>query len=124
AFLLTSPIFYLSSIGKLDLLRQLYDEIVIPVAVFDEITDVSNTDVSARAIPTLKWIRVEPIIDQVLASRFRAELDSGEAEVIALAVQLSADRLLIDERRGRTAAMQAGLQVVGVLGILVAAKRK
>ena len=49
----TSPIFYLSTIGQLDLLRQLYDEILIPTTVFNEITNVGNTDVSARVVPKL-----------------------------------------------------------------------
>jgi uncharacterized protein len=59
----TSPIFYLSTIGRLDLLRQLYNEIVIPTAVFNEITHVGNTDASARAVPTLSWIKTQPAID-------------------------------------------------------------
>ena len=53
----TSPIFYLSTIGQLDLLRKLYDEILIPATVFDEITNVGNTDVSARVVPNLSWTK-------------------------------------------------------------------
>ncbi|NJL40519.1 MAG: DUF3368 domain-containing protein [Leptolyngbyaceae cyanobacterium SM1_4_3] len=119
----TSPIFYLSTIGHLDLLRQLYDEIVIPTTVFNEITNVGNTDASARIVPTLSWIKTQSATDQELVNTLRAELDPGEAEAIALAVELNADRLLMDERLGRAAAMRAGLQVTGVLGILIAAKR-
>lgn len=119
----TSPIFYLSTIGHLDLLRQLYDEIVIPTTVFNEITNVANTDASARVVPTLSWIRTQSATDQEFVNRLRAKLDPGEAEAIALALELNADRLLMDERLGRAAAMRAGLQVTGVLGILIAAKR-
>lgn len=119
----TSPLFYLSTIGQLDLLRQLYDEIVIPTTVFNEITNVGNTDASARVVPTLSWIKTQSATDQELVNTLRAELDPGEAEAIALAVELNADRLLMDERLGRAAAMRAGLQVTGVLGILIAAKR-
>lgn len=119
----TSPLFYLSTIGKLDLIRQLYDEITIPVTVFNEITDVGNTDPSARIVPTLSWIKVQSAIDVAFVNNLRAELDPGEAEAIALAIELSADRLLMDERLARTAAMQVGLQVTVVLGILIAAKR-
>lgn len=53
----TSPIFYLSTIGQLDLLRQLYSKIVIPTAVLNEITNVGNTDVSAAIVPNLSWIQ-------------------------------------------------------------------
>lgn len=119
----TSPIFYLSTIGQLDLLRHLYNEIVIPMAVFNEITNVGNTDASAKVVPTLSWIKTRLAADQAFVNTLRAELDPGEAEAIALAVELNADRLLMDERLGRAAAMRVGLQVTGVLGILIAAKR-
>lgn len=119
----TSPIFYLSTIGKLDLLHQLYDEIVIPITVFQEITNVGNTDVSATVVPTLNWIKTQSATDQTLVNTLSQELDRGEAEAIALALELNADRLLIDERLGRNAAIGLGLKVTGVLGILIAAKR-
>ena len=119
----TSPIFYLSTIGQLDLLRQLYNEIVIPTTVYDEITHIGNTDASARVVPTLSWIKTRSAADRKLVNTLKTKLDPGEAEAIALAAELNANRLLMDERLGRTAAMQAGLQVTGVLGILVAAKR-
>jgi uncharacterized protein len=120
----TSPIFYLSTIGQLDLLHQLYDEIVIPTAVFNEITHVGNTDASARVVPTLSWIKTQSVADRAFVNTLRAELDPGEAEAIALAVELNANRLLIDERLGRSVAMQVRLQATGVLGILIAAKKK
>lgn len=119
----TSPIFYLSTIGSLDLLRQLYDEIVIPTTVYDEITDAGNTDVSAKVLPTLSWIKTRSATDQAFVNTLRDELDPGEAEAIALAVELNAERLLMDERLGRAVAVRVGIQVTGVLGILTAAKR-
>jgi uncharacterized protein len=119
----TSPIFYLSTIGQLDLLRQLYNEITIPTTVFQEITHVGNTDASSKVVPTLSWIKTRSATDLVFVNTLRAELDPGEAEAIALAVELNADRLLIDERLGRTAAIGVGLKITGVLGILVAAKQ-
>ncbi|NJO75752.1 MAG: DUF3368 domain-containing protein [Leptolyngbyaceae cyanobacterium RM1_406_9] len=118
----TSPIFYLSTIGHLDLLRQLYDEIIIPTMVFNEITNIGNTGASARVVPTLSWIKTQSATDQEFVNTLRTELDPGEAEAIAVAVDLNADRLLMDERLGRVTAMRVGLQVTGVLGILIAAK--
>ncbi|NEP14963.1 MAG: DUF3368 domain-containing protein [Symploca sp. SIO2C1] len=119
----TSPIFYLSTIGQLDLLRKLYNEIFIPTAVFNEITNVGNTDASATIVPTLSWIQTKSATDRALVHRLRDELDPGEAEVIALAIEYNADRLIIDERLGRLVALRLGLEVTGVLGILIAAKR-
>jgi uncharacterized protein len=120
----TSPIFYLSTIGQLDLLRQLYGEIIIPTAVFNEITNVGNTDASAAIVLTISWIQTRPVSDQAFINALSVELDPGEAEAIALAVELEADRPLIDEPLGRAAAMRSALQVTDVLGILVAAKRR
>ncbi|MGB5969834.1 MAG: DUF3368 domain-containing protein [Spirulinaceae cyanobacterium] len=119
----TSPLFYLSTIEQLELLHLLYGEIFIPTAVLNEITDVGNTDISAKIIPTLSWIQIRSPRDLVFVSHLRSELDQGEAEAIALAVELNAKRLLMDERLGRAAAMDVGLEVTGVLGILIAAKR-
>lgn len=119
----TSPIFYLSTIGQLDLLHQLYNEIVIPTTVFQEITNVGNTDVSAKLIPTLDWIKTQSAKDRILVNTLSQKLDPGEAEAIALAIELNAVRLFIDERLGRNAAIRLGVTVTGVLGILIAAKR-
>lgn len=54
----------------------------------------------------------------------QGELDHGEAVALALAVELQADVVLIDERRARAVASRLGLNVVGVLGVLVEAKHK
>lgn len=120
----TSPIFYLSSINQLDLLHQLYDEIVIPTAVLDEITNIGNTDISAAIVPTLNWIKSQSVIDRAYVNRLISQLDRGEAEAIVLAIELNANRLLMDERLGRLVAIKLGLQVTGVLGVLIAAKRQ
>ena len=120
----TSPIVYLSAIGQLDLLQKLYGQILIPVAVFNEIINVGNTDESATIVPSLRWVQTRQIADQAFASTLYSEIDLGESEAIALAVELNADRLLIDERLGRTIALRFGLQVIGVLGVLIAAKRR
>ena len=120
----TSPIFYLSSINHLDLLHQIYGKIIIPVAVLNEITDIGNTDVSATIVPKLSWIQTQSVTNLTLVNRLRTELDRGEAEAIALAIELNADRLIIDERLGRKIAEQSGIAIIGVLGILIAGKNR
>jgi predicted nucleic acid-binding protein len=55
---------------------------------------------------------------------YARSVDSGEAEAIALATELKADHLLIDERKGRRLAAQLGLSVVGLLGVVLMAKRR
>lgn len=122
----TSPIYNLSTIGQLDLLRQLYGVIYIPQAVLTEITNVGNTDSSALIVPTLDWIKPLTCGDLNLVQTLRQvnKLDLGESEAIALSLQLKAERLIIDERLGRKVALSFELKITGVLGVILAAKNK
>ncbi len=54
----------------------------------------------------------------------RDQLDPGEAEAIAVAIELNAGLLLVDEKRGRRIAMDRGLAVTGLLGVLAEAKAR
>jgi predicted nucleic acid-binding protein len=120
----TSPISNLAAIQHLQLLQQLYGRIIIPSAVFRELINAGNEEPAAIAVRTLDWIEVKVVSDQSLLLTLQANLDMGEAEAIALAVEIGAKRLIIDERRGRNEAIELGLQVTGVLGILLAAKQR
>ena len=120
----TSPISNLAAIGQLVIFQQLYSEVIIPTAVYQELLDSGVEDPAVLAIQTLDWIQVCPVTNAVLFQSLQASLDAGEAEAIVLAVELAADRLLMDERRGRQQAMQAGLKVTGLLGVLLAAKQQ
>lgn len=66
------------------------------------------------------WI--QPIQNRAAAELLAGQLDRGEAEAIVLAKESKADWLLIDERDGRLQARRMGLQVTGVLGVLIKAK--
>jgi predicted nucleic acid-binding protein len=112
----TSPVLNLSRIGQLDLLRLLYDRVAIPPAVNAELIR-SGVDVSP-----LTWLSVANAKDRNRVSQFQRDLDAGEAEAIVLALECRADPLLMDERRGRRMATEAGIRVTGLLGILAKAK--
>lgn len=120
----TSPISNLAAIGQLVIFQQLYSEVIIPTAVYQELLDSGVEDPAVLAIQTLDWIQVCSVTNAMLSQSLQASLDAGEAEAIVLAVELAADRLLMDERRGRQQAMQAGLKVTGLLGVLLAAKQQ
>lgn len=107
----TSPLSNLATIGRLELLKQLYGKVLIPSAVYREILDSGETDPATLAIQTLDWIECQSITNQSLLQKLQINLDPGEAEAITLAVELKADRLIIDERRGRNEAIQLSLQV-------------
>jgi predicted nucleic acid-binding protein len=68
-------------------------------------------------------VEVQDATDRSMVSHFGAEVALGEAEALALALELKADRLLIDEQQGRAIAERVGLRYIGVLGVLLEAKR-
>ncbi len=120
----TSPITNLAAVHQLPLLQQLYGIIVIPQAVYDELTGVSKSVAGSTEVQTLAWIQTQKVANEVLVTALELELDPGEAEAIALAIELKADLLLLDERRGRTVASRFGVKFIGILGVLIEAKHK
>jgi predicted nucleic acid-binding protein len=119
----TSPITSLAAISRLDLLRSLYGTVTIPQAVYDELTSLLDQPGGAEA-QSFPWILTRGARDRTLVESLLAELDQGEAEAIALALETPADLLLIDERIGRAAAQRFGLKVTGTVGVLVEAKHQ
>ena len=120
----TSPLLNLAIIGHLELLRALYGEIVIPQSVYHELVLSGTGMPGSEDIQTATWIVVKPVKNRSLVTSLRLQLDEGEAEAIALATELSADLLLLDERKARVVAAQFGLKFTGLLGFLVEAKHK
>lgn len=118
-----SPIISLSSIGRFDLLRQLYEKICVPDAVYKEVTRAGER-AGAGELASADWVERRTLGNDFLARALYGELDHGESEAIALAVELGADLLLVDERQGRAVAARFGLKVAGVLGVLIEAKQK
>jgi hypothetical protein len=121
----TSPISNLAVIGQLSLLQQVYDEIAIPQAVANEIAKVAAIYSQAASIPSLNWIIIKAISDRTTVQRLCSrKLDAGESEAIALALELNAELLIIDEQLGREVAVNEGLNITGLLGVLLEAKNK
>jgi uncharacterized protein len=110
-----SPIISLGAVGRLELLSQLFGEISIPRAVLEEVRSVD--------LRVVDWVIPTSLKGDFVPRALEAELDRGESEAIALAVELRADLLLMDERRGRQIASRFGLKLLGTLGVLVEAKR-
>lgn len=119
----TSPISNLLRIGQLSLLQQLYGRVIIPPTVFEEIRALEAFGIDTSWLSNTGWIIIQSVRDQAFVTSLGEELDPGEAEAIALSIELQADRLLIDERLGRQIAQGFGLKVTGLLGVLVAAKQ-
>lgn len=120
----TSPVSNLLVIGRLDLLERVYGEIIIPPKVYEEIIGIQQFGISIEPILLADWIKVLGLKDPNGTAKLRSVVDEGEAEAIALALEIGADQVLIDERLGAKVAESMGLSVVGLLGVLLKAKDK
>lgn len=120
----SGPLVALSLAGRLDLLPGLFGEFWIPELVFHEVSIAGIGRPGADALTHARWtahVRSAPEPDPLLI----AELDAGEAEVIALARSLMPCLAVIDEKRGRKIARHVyGLSVKGTAGLLVEAHRR
>jgi uncharacterized protein len=112
----TSPLTALLTVEQSELLTRLFHQVIIPDAVRRELS---------RSHPQLpEWLRTVTVKDTIQVAKYSEIVDAGEAEAIALARELQADWLLIDERKGRKLAAQEGVPVIGLLGVVLLAKRK
>jgi predicted nucleic acid-binding protein len=113
----TSPLNYLILIDKINLLHILYEEITIPEAVFTELQATKTPEkVKGWITHRPKWLCIQKITS--VLDKQLCELHLGEAEAIALAEELNAAGIIIDEKEGRKIAIERGLTVTGLLGVL------
>ena len=119
----TSPLNYLILTGYIDLLPELYGEVKVPPAVIEELTNPKAPERVRQWMGNLPgWIEVRA---PNAATSQLAGLGRGESQAIALAAEVHADLLLMDEAHARAAALAAGVDVVGTLGVLeLASERK
>jgi predicted nucleic acid-binding protein len=113
----TSPICYLVLINGIDLLQKLYGRVIIPQAVYEELTALgSPAKVQSWIVQHPRWIEVQSVVGEPDVEL--SQLDAGECAAIALAEQIRANLVILDERAARKIAMGRGLKVIGLLGIL------
>lgn len=120
----TSALSNLALVNHLWLLEAIYQTVIIPDMVARELSAASNPTISA--VLQLTWIQTRSLTNSQLADQLQQNrgLDTGEAHAIALALELQANDLLIDERLGRQEAIRLGLSIIGILGILLVAKQR
>ena len=119
----TTPLISLLKISRLDLLEKLFGEVLIPSAVFNELTTDERFQLEANQIRQEKFIVVKEVnnLESVSILKRATGLDQGESEAIVLTDELKADLLLMDEAKGRNVSAQMGLRIMGTIGILMAA---
>ena len=124
------PLIALAKLGVVSLLARLYDPVLVPTAVFDEVVTrgLELGEADAYAVQLAVARRELQVITEDAAEAEPAEenasLHSGELAVIRLARQAQADWLLLDDQLAREHAQQLGLRVKGTLGVLVDAYRR
>lgn len=119
----TSPIINLATISQLSILEQLYTKLIIAQAVYDEIVVIGKGLPGSAEVQSGIWISKERVKNQALVNALKLELDPGEAETLALALEIGADLVLLDEKSGRQVAARFNLKIIGIIGILVEAKK-
>jgi len=119
----TSPVFYLLSIGQIDLLPGLFGKIFVPDAVYKELSHPAAPTLVREWVATLPgWVEVVSV--EALDDAALIPLGAGERAAITLALSMHADLILIDERKGTHVALNKGFEVAGTLGVLALAARR
>lgn len=119
------PLIVLAKIGRFDLLQSIFGRLIIPQAVYDEVviagTGRPGSDETRQACDA--WIEIIPIQNTAVTRSLVTKLGRGESEAIALAIELAADIVLLDDGKARTVADFMGLRVSGTIGVLTQAHR-
>lgn len=119
----STPLISLSSIKKINLLKDLFGTITIPEKVYNEVVVAGSEKYGSSDVKNCSWIKVSKTSDNILKNYLMQTLDEGESEVIVLADEIKADLVIIDERLARKYVEKAGLRLIGTLGILAKAKQ-
>ena len=119
-----TPLIALAKIGQLSWLRDLFDEVLIPGAVYSEIVVAGAGRSGSAEIRAANWIRIIPVEDRTKVNYLLTQLDIGEAEAIVLAQEQQADWVLVDETKARAIAQRLGLRLIGTVGLLLLAKQQ
>ena len=118
----TSPINYLICIDEIGLLPMLFGQIVVPPAVLRELSHSGAPErVRSWIAQPPAWLHVQAPAQTFDTAFLTASLDAGEQEALLLAIELSADRVIIDDMAARREAERLHLTVMGTIGILRAA---
>ncbi len=119
----TTPIISLMKAGQLNLLEKMFGSVVIPKAVYDELTVNKNFEKEIESFKRCTFVKVEAVANESSVNILRnvTGLDAGESEAIVMVEEKQADLLLMDEHKGRQVAKKMGIRITGTIGILLQA---
>jgi len=119
----TSPIFYLNRLGLLELLKELYETIIVPPAVIHELKQGKKQGEDVPDIQDYSWVQIKQVkVPEFL--KLIADLGPGESEVLTLALEIPDSLMVLDERLARRIAELRGLKFTGTAGVILKAKQK
>ena len=119
----TSVIVFLAKLGRLELLRLGVEEVLVPGAVLTELR-IRRDEATDRVDSHLgTWLKECSLVHTDLL-QLLSDLGQGEREVIAQAVQEKADSVALDDQEARRIAHRSGLESIGTIGLLLAAKKQ
>lgn len=114
------PIFSLAVVDKLGLLNELFDEVMIPRAVWEEITLLNNTSFHTDIVKFF----INKVVDIKGFNELTFIMDYGESEAVILYKEEEANFLLIDDKKARSIAENFGMNCIGTIGLLLISKEK
>ena len=119
----TTPLISFLKIGRVNLLEKLFGQVLVPQAVYRELTSDERFKQEAEQIEQSPFIVVKTVNNPGAVNILKRAtgLDQGESEAIVLTDEMKADILLTDEAKGRTVSGEMGIKVMGTIGILMAA---
>lgn len=119
----TTPLISLLKIERLDLLEKLFGNVLIPQAVYEELTVDERFKLEAEQLKQKEFIAVRSVKnpDSVSILKRATGLDQGESEAIVLTDEVKAELLLMDEAKGRAVSNEMGFRIMGTIGVLMAA---
>jgi predicted nucleic acid-binding protein len=119
----TSPVFYLHRLRSLDLLRKLYQRIIVPEAVVDELKAGRDQGEDVPEVAEYDWIEVRSVRVPELI-RLITDLGAGEAQVLALALEEPGSLVILDDRLARQIAKLQNIRMTGTAGVILKAKQE
>ncbi len=102
----------LERIERLDILPQVFNTVFAPPAVAKEVRT------------SLDWLKIQAVANPSVVIALRTQMDEGEAEAIALALEIENGLLILDDKKARRVAQQMRIKVIGTVGMLLRAKRQ
>ena len=119
----TTAISNLFKLEKLHYLKAIFQSLIIPTEVNNELLTLKEFGFNLEAIENSDWISVRTVEKTQLYFELSGRLDLGETEAIVLSQQMGTDFLIMDEKKGRIEAEKLGIKTVGILGILIQCRR-